>query len=84
MGGSVSPRAPAPEWQDRIAFRDLLRSDPALRVAYEALKVDLAQRAPNRDAYTEGKAPFIREALSRQAAVSRTTPSTSPGPKPVP
>lgn len=51
-----------------LAFRDLLRADPALVRRYERRKVDLAARFPNdRDAYTEGKREFVAAALGQLA-----------------
>jgi GrpB-like predicted nucleotidyltransferase (UPF0157 family) len=51
---------------DEIAFRDLLRADPALAAEYAGLKRELAARLrDDRDAYTEGKSEFIAEALDR-------------------
>lgn len=51
-------------FRDELAFRDRLRSDPALANRYLALKRELAKAHPDdRDAYTEGKARFIAEAL---------------------
>lgn len=47
-----------------LAFRNALRADPALAHEYEKLKQALAERhATDRDAYTEGKTAFVREAL---------------------
>jgi GrpB-like predicted nucleotidyltransferase (UPF0157 family) len=49
-----------PEWRARLAFRDRLRADPAVRARYAELKRDLAQRfRDDREAYTEAKAQFI-------------------------
>lgn len=43
-----------------LAFRDLLRTDPARAADYEALKHRLAERfADDREAYTAAKADFI-------------------------
>ena len=51
-------------WNDRLEFARRLRDDPDLRDRYEALKVDLVRRhAQDREAYTEGKSVFIRNAL---------------------
>ncbi len=51
-------------WRTHLAFRDYLRSVPARAEAYAALKLELAARYPtDREAYTEGKAAFIRETL---------------------
>jgi GrpB-like predicted nucleotidyltransferase (UPF0157 family) len=47
-------------WDERIAFRERLRFDPALAVEYAALKRELArQHRGDREAYTEAKDPFI-------------------------
>lgn len=48
-------------WAQRLRFRDALRADAALAARYAALKADLAARHPgDREAYTEGKAAFVR------------------------
>ena len=53
-------------WHERLALRDALRADPALRQAYARLKHELALRhGGDREAYTEGKAPFLRATLER-------------------
>ena len=57
-------------WQDRVAFRDALRSDPALDRRYAALKTELATKhRADREAYSEAKAEFVSAATSgrRQA-----------------
>ena len=55
-------------YRDEIAFRDALRSDPAVRTAYADLKTRLAtEHSADREAYTEGKAEFIREVLASRA-----------------
>lgn len=49
-----------PELHRLLLFRDALRSDMALRLAYEALKERLAaQHRADRDAYSEAKSGFI-------------------------
>ena len=54
-------------WQDRLAFRDALRRDPALARRYAALKADLARTfTTDREAYTDAKAAFVREVVSGQ------------------
>ncbi|MDA8371220.1 MAG: GrpB family protein [Nocardiopsaceae bacterium] len=56
--------ADARQWGERLAFRDALRAEPALARAYAAVKADLAARyADDREAYTRGKADFIRGVL---------------------
>jgi GrpB-like predicted nucleotidyltransferase (UPF0157 family) len=53
-------------WHEHLDFRELLRSDAGVRDAYGTLKRDLASRYPlDREAYIEGKGPFVREALRR-------------------
>ena len=50
---------------EELAFRDLLRAEPEVAGAYAALKRELAQRfRDDREAYTDAKAGFIREALA--------------------
>lgn len=54
-------------WRDQLAFRDALRADPALVARYAALKRGLIDAyAGEREAYTEGKADFVREVLARR------------------
>ncbi|MGE5095643.1 MAG: GrpB family protein [Betaproteobacteria bacterium] len=51
-------------WQERLAFRDLLRHDAGTARDYAALKQRLAAMySEDRERYTEEKGPFIREAL---------------------
>jgi GrpB-like predicted nucleotidyltransferase (UPF0157 family) len=51
-------------WHARLRFRDILRSDPIIAAEYAALKLDLAKKFElDREAYTEGKAPFITRVL---------------------
>jgi GrpB-like predicted nucleotidyltransferase (UPF0157 family) len=54
-------------WRDLLRFRDLLRQDPQLAAAYEALKVEAALRhaAGPRGDYTKAKAEFIERVLAR-------------------
>lgn len=54
-------------WVERLAFRDALRQNPELAQEYDALKRRLAQDFANdREAYTDAKAPFIRNAIRMQ------------------
>ena len=47
-----------------VRFRDILRENAAVRRAYQALKLDLAEKFPkNRPAYTQAKTGFIRKTL---------------------
>lgn len=55
-----------PFWVDHLRFRDRLRADPALAAAYDTLKRRLAaEHGRDREAYTEAKAPFILDVLTR-------------------
>jgi GrpB-like predicted nucleotidyltransferase (UPF0157 family) len=48
-------------WQQKLAFRDALREDTDLALAYEKLKVELSLKyAADRGAYTDGKTEFVR------------------------
>jgi len=52
-------------WHERLAFRDALRTDPALAAEYAALKRHLAHvHRDDREAYTEAKGPFVMRVLS--------------------
>jgi GrpB-like predicted nucleotidyltransferase (UPF0157 family) len=51
------------QWRRRLRFREALRSDERLALAYSRLKETLALQHPDdRDAYTEGKADFVEAA----------------------
>lgn len=53
-------------WNEHLAFRELLRSDPRTRADYEALKLRLASElAHDKAAYSAAKGPFIEAALVR-------------------
>lgn len=53
-------------WREHVAFRDLLRREPATARDYSTLKHELALRfRDDRIAYTDAKAPFIRAVLAR-------------------
>ncbi len=52
-------------WEECLAFRDAIRNDAALAKEYAALKMRLATEFRfDREAYTEGKTPFVRRVLS--------------------
>ncbi|MBA1245972.1 GrpB family protein [Pseudomonas luteola] len=52
-------------WMEHLAFRNLLRSDSALRSAYQELKLSLAAQHPSdKSAYQAAKGPFIQSALA--------------------
>ena len=47
-------------WRERLAFRDALRGNAALRAEYQSLKLRLAvQHRNDREAYTDAKSPFV-------------------------
>jgi GrpB-like predicted nucleotidyltransferase (UPF0157 family) len=51
-------------WRDRLAFRNLLRTNSVLAEEYAALKYELAGRFQfDREAYTDAKYAFIVRAL---------------------
>jgi GrpB-like predicted nucleotidyltransferase (UPF0157 family) len=55
----------SPLWRERLAFRDALRADAALRDEYQALKRQLAQlHGTDTDRYTAGKRAFVARVLA--------------------
>ncbi len=51
-------------WDERLGFRDCLRSDPAVADEYAALKYHLAEiHRLDREAYTDAKGTFIARVL---------------------
>jgi GrpB-like predicted nucleotidyltransferase (UPF0157 family) len=52
-------------WNERFAFREALRADPALAAEYETLKLRLArEHADDVTAYTAGKRAFVARVLA--------------------
>ncbi len=52
-------------WNAHLGFRELLRADAKKRKAYAQLKLELASlHKDDKAAYTEAKAPFIRQMLA--------------------
>jgi GrpB-like predicted nucleotidyltransferase (UPF0157 family) len=52
-------------WCDSLAFRDALRTDPALAAHYQAVKEQAIQEVPEgRTLYTDLKGPFITAAVT--------------------
>lgn len=52
-------------WNERLAFRDSLRTNPALAKEYEELKLRLATAHPNDlGSYTTGKREFVARVLA--------------------
>jgi len=61
-------------WVECLAFRDAIRGDQALVAEYAALKKRLAQEFKfDREAYTEGKSPFVERVL-RSRGTDTVTP----------
>jgi len=55
-----------PRWAEQLAFRDALRRDDELARRYGDLKRRLAAaHADDREAYTEAKGEFVKDALGR-------------------
>ncbi len=53
-------------WDERLIFRDYLRSSPDSAAEYAALKSSLMERHRfDREAYTDAKADFVRSILER-------------------
>lgn len=58
-----------PRYRNELAFRDLLRAKPDLAHEYAAHKRQLAKRFErDREAYTEAKSAFVRDALAPMSA----------------
>jgi GrpB-like predicted nucleotidyltransferase (UPF0157 family) len=57
-------------WNERLAFRDALRADPALAAEYETLKLWLSrEHARDLTAYTAGKRAFVGRVLASAGLV---------------
>lgn len=55
---------PAAAWEEKLAFREALRSDPALALTYAAEKMRVASVVNwEKSAYAEEKGPFIQSVL---------------------
>ncbi len=51
-------------WRNQLIFRDALRADPSLVAEYARIKRNLAaDHADDREAYTRGKAGFVRRVI---------------------
>ena len=63
---------PAAAWDEMLAFRDALRADPALAVAYAAEKRRVAEAVGwDKGAYAVAKGPFVEAVLARLRAAGR-------------
>ena len=57
---------PARAWDEKLAFRDALRADPALARAYAAEKWRVAEAVGwDKGAYSVAKGPFVEAVLAR-------------------
>ena len=62
-----------PEWMRHLAFRDALRADDGTRLAYQALKLELAARfSDDVDAYAEAKGDFVDRVVRAHGGPPRT------------
>ncbi len=56
---------PAAAWQQKLAFRDALRADPELAVAYAVEKRRVAEAVRwDKEAYSIAKGPFVQRVLA--------------------
>jgi ribosomal protein S18 acetylase RimI-like enzyme len=63
-------------WFDRVAFRDYLRTNPTDASEYAQLKRALAEKHRfDREAYTDGKEPFVRRILKLALAREDLSPA---------
>lgn len=63
---------PAAAWEEKLAFRDALRADPALAAAYAAEKQRVAAAvAWDKGAYSVAKGPFVQRVLAALRAGGR-------------
>ena len=51
-------------WRERLAFRDALRTDPALAAEYQEWKLQHAETTAQPHAYTGGKRAFVARVLA--------------------
>lgn len=66
-------------WLERLAFRDALRGDPALRQEYQALKLHLARTHDDVTAYTAGKRDFVARVLATAGITLAPRSEAMPG-----
>jgi GrpB-like predicted nucleotidyltransferase (UPF0157 family) len=64
---------PAPAWEEHLAFRDMLRADPALVSAYAAKKYRVAEAVGwDKAAYSIAKGDFVQRVLSTRTGLGKT------------
>lgn len=75
---------PAAAWDEKLAFRDALRADPALAAAYAAEKVRVAEAVGwEKGAYSLAKGAFVERVLEElRAGVRRPLPHPRPPGRP--
>lgn len=67
---------PAAAWDEKLAFRDALRADPALASAYAAEKRRVADAVGwDKGAYSVAKGPFVERVLAGLRAAGRLPPA---------
>lgn len=67
-----------PEWNARLAFRDYLRENEAVRQEYQELKIELAKEFENdREAYTKAKTSFVKETTAKALSLGYPKADTS-------
>lgn len=69
------------DWENQVLFRDYLIRHPEIAQGYAELKMELAQRFPtDRQAYLDGKSPFIERVLrlARAARLYETQQCQAP------
>lgn len=67
----------APEILGYLAFRDYLRTHPAVAMAYEHEKVRCRERAPDSRAYADCKDPWIKRTQAEALAWYQSLPPTA-------
>ncbi|HUT18496.1 MAG TPA: GrpB family protein [Anaerolineae bacterium] len=72
-----------PDWENQVLFRDYMLAHPEAAAEYTALKRGLAAQFPrDREAYTDGKAPFIECILRLARAETTRGPARDPSRQP--
>lgn len=64
-------------WRERLAFRDAMRGNPALRHEYQALKLSLAESHDTVDGYTADKRDFVARVLASAGITLAPRPTAS-------
>lgn len=61
------------EFEQLVGFRDYMNANPKEALAYQALKMQLAQQyAEDRSAYTKGKETFIHSIYEKMEKIAKT------------